>query len=171
MAAARDGMPPDRPWHCVRGRAVERRPGKRRAKHRRRPQQVRPGRRARKRRRKREAKEKRREPTPPAKRERRSRANGRVLKKGTAQPEGITNGGSDRSGCVSQALCLKRVEIRDKKVDRASVCRSDKEKRAETGPISVRFSGNQNRAIRIRCSKILLLSLARRWQTQRWCAP
>ena len=110
-------------------------------------------------------------PTPPAKRERRSRANGRVLKKGTAQPEGITNGGSDRSGCVSQALCLKRVEIRDKKVDRASVCRSDKEKRAETGPISVRFSGNQNRAIRIRCSKILLLSLARRWQTQRWCAP
>ena len=113
---------------------------------------------------KKEAKEKRREPTPPAKRERRSRANGRVLKKGTAQPEGITNGGSDRSGCVSQALCLKRVEIRDKKVDRASVCRSDKEKRAETGPISVRFSGNQNRAIRIRCSKILLLSLARRWQ-------
>lgn len=92
-------------------------------------------------------------------------------KKGTAQPEGITNGGSDRSGCVSQALCLKRVAIRDKKVDRASVCRSDKEKRAETGPISVRFSGNQNRAIRIRCSKILLLSLARRWQTQRWCAP
>ena len=83
---------------------------------------------------KREAKEKRQKPALPAKRERRSRANGRVLKKGTAQPKGIQTERSGRSGCVSQVLRLKRVAIRDKKADRASVCRSGKEKRAETGP-------------------------------------
>lgn len=38
-------------------------------------------------------------------------------------------------------------------------------------PFQPKCTFHQKRAIIIRCSKILFLSLGRRWHTQRWCAP